>query len=396
MEMKKRQEDEERSTLSELPDDIMVEILAKIPPKFLYKTFRCVYKSWYRLISSSEFMNKTAIHHNPGIFIQSVRYFRSTTNTSFLQMDGLNFNLTNLGSSMGIIRSSCNGLVLVYEPISKEVNSLCVKNLLTGPTSLTLPNCLSGCTHKHGYHGRAPGRILHTYCGSALGFDPLTKVYKVVHINNDGYGIEVFTIGSDKTWRKVPLPWPVEKPRRGDLDKFEDMKFFWRDPVSIKGQVFHWFVDSEKYIFSMDISNEKVSKTKLPYIGKTIMKEHYDLVAKDEKLAFVYKGSESKIDVWVLNDFGRQVWSMEHSIVANWEAEKKLPQFMKLVAVASWRNGEVIMFKAIENFVWDHHDFIYLYDTKSKEMKEFKMKLQYVTKFIPHRSSLVSWRTEMD
>ncbi|MBA0603859.1 hypothetical protein Gorai_008538, partial [Gossypium raimondii] len=216
----------------------------------------------------------------------------------------------------------------------------------------------------HGYHGRAPGRILHTYCGSALGFDPLTKVYKVVHINNDGYGIEVFTIGSDKTWRKVPLPWPVEKP--------------------------------QKYIFSMDISNEKVSKTKLPYIGKTIMKEHYDLVAMDEKLAFVYKGSESKIDVWVLNDFGRQVWSMEHSIVANWEAEKKLPQFMKLVAVASWRNGEVIMFKAIENFVWDHHDFIYLYDTKSKEMKEFKMKLQYVTKFIPHRSSLVSWRTEMD
>ncbi|MBA0625489.1 hypothetical protein Godav_010679 [Gossypium davidsonii] len=371
--MKKRQEDEERSTLSELPDDIMVEILAKIPPKFLYKTFRCVYKSWYRLISSTEFMNKTAIHHNPGIFIQSVRYFRSTTNTSFLQMDGLNFNLTNLGSSMGIIRSSCNG-----------------------PTSLTLPNCLSGCTHKHGYHGRAPGRILHTYCGSALGFDPLTKVYKVVHINNDGYGIEVFTIGSDKTWRKVPLPWPVEKPLRGDLDKFEDMKFFWRDPVSIKGQVFHWFVDSEKYIFSMDISNEKVSKTKLPYIGKTIMKEHYDLVAMDEKLAFVYKGSESKIDVWVLDDFGRQVWSMEHSIVANWEEEKKLPQFMTLVAVATWRNGEVIMFKAIENFVWDHHDFIYLYDTKSKEMKEFKMKLQYVTKFIPHRSSLVSWRTEMD
>lgn len=86
-----------------------------------------------------------------------------------------------------------------------------------------------------------------------------------------------------------------------------------------------------------------------------------------------------QIDVWVLKDFDSQVWSKEHSIIAmstNYtpfrassgptkkvkdhsdggeekkvddaslsrkEKKTKLPNFLKLAAVATLRNGEVIM-----------------------------------------------------
>ena len=46
------------------------------------------------------------------------------------------------------------------------------------------------------------------------------------------------------------------------------------------------------------------------------MKYKYELLEMDGKLSFVYKASKFQIDVWVLKDFARQVWSNEHNIIA--------------------------------------------------------------------------------
>ncbi|XWS67191.1 hypothetical protein CRYUN_Cryun05aG0266500 [Craigia yunnanensis] len=418
----KNGEEHEEGTLPELPEHIFIEILAKIPPKFLYETFRYVCKAWYTLICNSEFIDKNALHHKHGILIQVPKWPYRLDNkrfkTSFLQMDEkeLDFNLTNFGPSrMGLIRSSCNGLILVSEPREKT-SVLCVKNFLTG-SALTLPSCPSGCKHGYGV------------CGSALGFNPITKEYKVVHMYADGYGFEMFTIGSDDEWRRIPGPFKEASERPFNIEQFR-----WSDPVSIERQVLHWFVDSEKYIISMNIRDEKVSKTNLPDFGRRIIKHKYELLEMDGKLSFVYKASKYRIDVWVLKDFGRQVWSKEHSIIAkstnyitlrassgptkkdkdqsegggqkdddnetndaslNREEKKdKLPDFAKLAAVATLRNGEVIMLKHKKNS--GHHDLMYLYDFKHEEMRKFKMKMKEGQKFIPHRSSLVSWRTQSE
>ena len=127
----KNREEHEEGTLPELPEHLFIEILAKVPPKFLYETFRYVCKAWYTLICNSEFIDKNALHHKHGILIQvpKCRLDTKWCKTSFLQMDEkeFDFNLANFGPSrMGLIRSSCNGLILVSEPREKT-SMLCVK-----------------------------------------------------------------------------------------------------------------------------------------------------------------------------------------------------------------------------------------------------------------------------
>ncbi|OMO97431.1 hypothetical protein COLO4_14611 [Corchorus olitorius] len=416
--LKNREEHEEQvRTLPKLPEHIFIEILSKIPPKILRDTFMLVCKSWYRLIRSFEFIEKNAVYHKPGIivnFLVAPNYYTEFPycKAKFLQIDEKEFDIkvTNLGKArrMGYIRSSCNGLILVTEPRPRTKSSaLCVKNMLTGSVLTDLPSCPSGCLHSY------------DECGAGLGFNPLTKQYKVVHIYSDGYGFEIFTIGSDKEWRKLPTPFEESYERPYDMD------FRWEEPVLINGHVFHWSFESDEYIISMDLRDEKIRKTNLPVYMSKIKKKDYELVEMGGKLSFVYRVSSSRIDVWVLTDFGKQVWSKQHRIIAestnfltlgsssamveeegngdggeiseNREEEKKkdkLPDFLKLFVVATLRNGEVIVFRRFRNP--GNNDPIYLYDMKTGEMRKFKMKMKDGTGFIPHRSSLVSWTTESE
>ncbi|XP_021289704.1 putative F-box protein At5g62060 [Herrania umbratica] len=400
----------------ELPKHIIVYILAKVPSEVLYNTLRFVCKEWHRLISSSEFTYENVVHQKPGLLIQVPRWPWTVDNTwwktSFLQIDEneFDFTLTNYSThSTNLSKSNCNGLVL--ESKTEEGTSMpCVKNILTGSV-LTLPSCPSGCRHEY------------LTCGFALGFNPGTKEYKVVHVYADSYGFELFTIGSDHKWRRIPGPF-------GDLNErpFDVERFSWSDPESIGGQVLHWFVESDTYIISMDLSDEKLRRTNLPDVGRSIMKYEYDLVEMNGELCFVYKVSKFQIDFWVLKDFDRQVWSKEHSIIAMstnytpWlasseltkkdkdqshggkqkkvddaslnrkEKKAKLPNFLKLEALATLRNGEVIVLMDKQNSI--HANIMYLYDLKRKEMRQFRIKMKKGTAFQPHRSSLVSLGTD--
>ncbi|OMO72397.1 hypothetical protein COLO4_27629 [Corchorus olitorius] len=385
--LKKYREEHEERILPELPEHIFIEILSKIPPKFLRNTFSLVCKAWYRLIRSLEFMEKiNAVQHKPGIIVS----FLVTPNcyiefpyckAKLLQIDEKEFDikLTNFGPTrMGYIRSSCNGLILVSEP---RPSTLCVRNMLTGSV-LTLPACPSGCLHSF------------DECGAGLGFNPVTKEYKVVHIYSDGYGFEIFTIGSDKEWRQIPGPFKESYERPYDINHFR-----WGDVDIINGHVFHWIVESDEYFISMDIRDEKLRKTKLPNLRSKIKKMDYEFVEIDGKLSFVYRASSTQIDVWVLTDFGKQKISKvmvqgEEEQNGSEERKDKLPDFLKLFVVATLRNGEVIVLSRIRNP--GNNESIYLYDMKTREMRKFKMKIKDGTRFIPHTSSLVSWTTEMD
>ncbi|EOY07303.1 Uncharacterized protein TCM_021769 [Theobroma cacao] len=400
--------------LPELPEHIIVDILAKVPSEVLYNTFRFVCKAWYRLISSSEFTHENAVHQKPGLLIQVPRRHCDIEGTwwktTLLQIDEneFDFTLTNFSThSMKLIRSSCSGLVL--GKTEEGTSMLCVKNILTGSV-LTLPSCPSGCKH------------LNPDCGLALGFNPGTKEYKVVHVYADSYGFELFTIGSDHKWRRIPGPFEDLNERPFDVERFR-----WSDPESIGGQVLHWFVESDTYIISMDLRDEKFRRTNLPDVGRSVMKYEYDLVEMNGELCFVYKLSGFQIDLWVLKDFDRQVWSKEHSIIAmsiNYtpsgassgltkkdkdqshggkqkkvddasvyrkEKKAKLPNFLKLEALATLRNGEVIVLMDKQNSI--HANIMYLYDLKHEEMRQFRIKMKKGTSFQPHRSGLV-WSKE--
>lgn len=164
-------------TLTELPEDVIFEIIAKIPPKFLHETLSFVNKAWYKLICSSEFIDKNASHHKPGILIQVPKYRNNLDKngwkTTFLKMvdkQELEFSLTN-SSHLEWDRSGPAATIwsiLRSEPTQQKTSILCVKNSLTISDVLTLPNCPSGCKHWYGIWGCAP-RIQPYYKGVQSG-----------------------------------------------------------------------------------------------------------------------------------------------------------------------------------------------------------------------------------
>ncbi|GLT89472.1 hypothetical protein SLE2022_074510 [Rubroshorea leprosula] len=412
--LKKKMEEGKYNVLPDLPEHVIAEILVKIPPECLNEKFRYICKSWNRLISSPEFIRRIKIHRNPEFLIQAGMRYK--TSLLIVDEERLHFQLRNIDyPHMGQIRSSCNGLILV-DNNSPLLGVFSVRNIVNGSV-INLPRCPSGC-----YHGT---------CGVALGYVPCSKQYKVVHMYADGFGFEIFAffidnktfsfMSPDNTWKRIPGPFnaPCERP-------FNIEQFTWSDPVLIGGQVMHWFVDSDKYIISMDISDEKVSKTNLPNWGKQINRLKYDLVEIDGKLSFMYRYNSCIIDIWILKDFAKQVWSKEHSINASAtkftglstdslihrkksntlpdteevqredtltgseEKNDKLPAFQKLVLVASLRNGEVLVFKHQTKSGVD--DRVYVYDMKLQELKKLQKKIKSEPRFIPYRSSCISWK----
>ncbi|KAM3264572.1 hypothetical protein T459_23143 [Capsicum annuum] len=105
------------------------------------------------------------------------------------------------------------------------------------------------------------------------------------------------------------------------------------------------------------------------------------------------------MDIWILEDFHGQVWSKKHTIVAELTnyicpsksarpTEKTMPELGKLVAVASARNGEVLILKHQKN----RNSKEYLYDTKSRVMKMFGISIKHLESFVPHKDSLFSMK----
>ncbi|KAH7867432.1 hypothetical protein Vadar_033304 [Vaccinium darrowii] len=365
-----------------LPEAIVFDILVKVAARHLREDVRLVCKAWKGMISTSYFISENAIKAKPIVLMQGITSFdpqRFIVKEMVLAEQQLHYWLRDFGLGRFVrIRSSCNGLLLVND--AKRVGLLQVINLVT-KCSVTLPKCPSGCPHKR--------------CGVALGFDSRTQKYKVVHVYAESFGFEIFTLaGSDKEWKRVCGPWKDSYDRPFDID------FRWSDPILTNERFMHWYVSSDDYFISMDVSEEKFFKIWLPPgCGKA---HKYGLMEFGGNLALAHNVSATQIDIWSLGDFQRQDWFKKHSILADLtkystsndssssctKQENGFPNLKKLVPFGSIRNGEVLVFNrnCSGTNLWS-----YLYETKRREMKKFKMRIKNLQRLIPHKSTLCHW-----
>ena len=374
---------QKQNPLLNFPELVIYNIIIKIPAEYLQK-YMCVCKLWHEIISTKKFIAQNFIHNITELLIVVKTYLHLKAISLRMDEKELDFKLEKLdfaGMRMRCIRSSCNGLVLTHDP--KIEGKLNVINFLT-KYMVKLPRCP------------------YKKCGVALGFSLSTKEYKVVHMYANGFGYEIFTlVCSDNKWKCIPGPFKVPFEQLFNFNRFH-----WSDPVSIHGQVLHWYVSSKEYVISMDVNDETPRKTYLPTLGEEIDRKIYSLLEMGGYLSIVYNVSNIQIDVWILKDFAAQVWFKKLSILAKSinfttlkipslpnKCKHSLPDFRKLVALSSLSNGEVIMFKHKTN---TNYGCIYLYDIKHMELKRFALKIRGQSKVMPHRSNLICWKTKSE
>ena len=363
------------STLSDLPDGILFNILVKIPPKDIHKYVMRVCKSWKEIVSESFFIEKNFMESKTELVIQSGLGRRMKTKLIEIRKE-FECESREVGlSKLSKIHSSCDGFLLMSEPGNNGM--LQIINPAT-KFCLNIPRCPSHCQHKA--------------CSAALAFDSSTKQYKVVHVVTDSYGFEIFNVSSDDDelhWERVSSPWEDLNDR-----PFNPINFHWKNPVSINGRILHWYVDSAEYFITMQVKEEKFSRTYLPERVKQVNKtKNYALVELDGFLSFINCDSEKTMNVWVMEDFQRKVWFKKHKIVAELtnyicpykssrQDERRMPRFWNLVAVAGVRNGEVLILEHKKN------SSVFIYDTKSKVMKPVSSNMKKLESFVPHKDGL--------
>lgn len=215
----------------------------------------------------------------------------------------------------------------------------------------------------------------------------------MVHVVTDSYGFEICNLSDaaddESCWKRISGPWEV------DLDDrpFNPLNFRWKNPVSINGHVLYWYVDSSKYIISMQVNEAKFSRTYFPRLVPVEVIKRYELVELGGILSFVYCDSDIRMDVWILEG---QCWSKKHSIVAesiNYispknvksleKYETSMPDIGKLVPIGGVRNDGVSILK-------HKNSNIYVYDTNTRVMKKVSINMKNIGTFIPYKDGLFS------
>ncbi|OMO97514.1 hypothetical protein COLO4_14578 [Corchorus olitorius] len=231
-----------------LPNDLIMEILPRLPVKSLGR-FRCVCKHWHSFITKPEFATNLVIQAQETSNDHKFVYFRYTLYQVNLDTHcdkGTKFSI-NLSSAKEIALPSENSLKL-HTTIIGSCNGLIF--LCYGRENFYLLNPLTGESRHLFYFSPHGGIKLKTKL--AFGYDSSTKDYKIIRFQPDEpYSLRVFSL-KNNSWR-----WP--KPDIQDTPNQLIPDLLTRDQAVQVGGFLHWQVVGRNpdRVLTFDLAQEK-------------------------------------------------------------------------------------------------------------------------------------------
>ncbi|KAL3624444.1 hypothetical protein CASFOL_031112 [Castilleja foliolosa] len=229
-----------KTNINSLPDEIVFDILVKIPAQDIYSTVRPVCLKWYRMIHTHNFVN-THLHRSTyGLLIQNRSSPPFTLTFMALSRQG-RVELTTLNYDPGftIWCNSCNGLILETERDDKY--TLYISNPAT-MQRLSLP--------------RSPIPLFGIcFLFSVIAYASLSMKYKVVRAcpRVNQWRVAILTVGADESWR------PVNTQHLS----LEAKKLLIFHPFTTEGFV-HWVNRGNLYVLTLNMETEIITEYLVP------------------------------------------------------------------------------------------------------------------------------------
>ncbi|KAK9285776.1 hypothetical protein L1049_024977 [Liquidambar formosana] len=345
----KRNKSMEGPTMPNLPNEIVFDILSRLPVRSLLR-FRCVCKSWNALISDPHFvkthLNRATTSDNNTYqqsqrililseTVQSMDFETSSGDPSVVELDSLSkiskCSLFIAGSCNGLVCLECNQDIFLCNPATREYRKL--------PTPGHCPTIL-------------------TFYG--FGYDSSIDDYKMIRIipNNMNYlGISSADVLTLKTnsWRRIS-DWPW----RG----FPDMGVF------VNGAL-HWLANDANYvdylIASFDLAGEKFKEVEKPNLGDE--KSNFTIGVLGGCLCvfhYHHENGSKASTIWVLKQYGvKESWTKTITI-PHFGVPKCLNYFVPLCIT---KNGELLM-RVNGNKLYEA--YLVMYNPIEKTLKIFR------------------------
>ncbi|KAK6120563.1 hypothetical protein DH2020_045694 [Rehmannia glutinosa] len=189
----------DKTNIDSLPDDILFDILLRIPAQDIYNSTRLVCRKWYHMIHAHNFINAHLHHSTCGLLIQNLRNITSYPNFVAMRQGRIEISKLSYKSNHRFL-SSCNGLVLELDDLNR--NALYITNPTTKQRS-ALPTFFADTTFD---------RAVIAYAATSMKYK-VVRTFYLTNGNTDqleqGY-VEIayaaiLTVGVDKSWRCVNI-----------------------------------------------------------------------------------------------------------------------------------------------------------------------------------------------
>ena len=304
----------QRRTNHDLPEEIVLEILAKQPVKSLLR-FRCVCKRWYSSMANPSFISThlSNNHHNQGLVIHLAKNTRIPSSgrldsqfctlardRTFETISKFPIPFT-FRSWFLVLAGSCNGILCFSDYMTPGCNAVYLWN----PSIRMFKRLPYTCSTQ----------LRKVALG--FGYDSQTNDYKVVKFSwtiaepMPPPEVEVYSLSSD-SWKRIELgiSWRPDVVSRN----FNITLTF---PV-VSGHL-HWMIEmieegdeqeerSTAMILSFDLNSEKFKELPLPDEEGSCFKK--GLTSFKEKLALIKFGSGVQphsmlsCSIWVMREYG--------------------------------------------------------------------------------------------
>ncbi|KAG7535206.1 F-box associated domain type 3, partial [Arabidopsis thaliana x Arabidopsis arenosa] len=350
----------------EIPLDLLIEILTKLPAKSLMR-FMCVSKLWFSLIRSRYFSNRyltvASPPQPPRLYMSLVDHIQcnsmevcynpresvllSLSSSSSTDAKSFHQDLTMPGMggrNMMILR----GLILYI---------VCRKACIYNPTTkqcVTLPAVQSNIFAQEDYHKS----VLYF-----LGHDPVLDQYKVVctvavsskrfkRITSEHW---VFVLEPGGSWKRIEFDQPHCPTRLGLC--INGVIYFLASACMSGDILVSFDVMSEefKWIQGPPVASAFMPMGFIEYCGKPSVFDHSHLKRK------------GSVDLWVLEDAGK--WSKKSLVLQPCQmhlVDKKLSYKVK----GTTRNGEIIL----APFLLRSPYYVLYYDPKKNDLRKVRIR----------------------
>ncbi|KQK04973.1 F-box protein At5g49610 isoform X1 [Brachypodium distachyon] len=361
-----------------LPDDLILEVLLRLPVKSILR-FRAVCRSWAALFSSKDFLSlymatSKPVPAPPKLLVVSPTARLDSTavyscSPSCPRYDLLfNFDCVGHDSVEVVMPKPCCGLNLLHDA---DLPAFFVFNAATRAVQRLPP---------YSFRGRQSS--------AGLGFDARTREYKVVRLilgyfpDNDSTKCEVYTPGAD-CWRPaaggLPFSWTqfaASAVTHSEMNKIP--------PVFANGFL-HWLINPcltvrrpRAAVITFSVAEETFGCVRSPpfwtsevHLLSWSQSEGEHLVEMENQLCIVRDlrnriPLRSTLEIWRLLDYSSGDWSLMHRIDLFGHVERILrePQVVRVIgSVGNCGSGKKIIIATSEHKVYDKFQKkLYTYD----------------------------------
>ncbi|CAM8915225.1 unnamed protein product [Rhodiola kirilowii] len=312
-------ESEEERELPELPHDVIVDILSRLPCKSLVK-FRCVSKLWNSLIRSHKFA-KLQFSRSIGDTSRQCVLLRPEPfcSINYEDLDEFfedRFELINQEDVPPLVAGvdidndadligECNGL-LCFMLMKRDQKSFLLWNPTTRECKEVRKNDVAnlvdvGCMFDFDIRTTSDTKDRADIYG--FGYDSISDDYKIVRLMSDlprtkVVDVEIYMVGR-RTWRKI------EHPVSGMICIFRND--FRVDNCAFLNGACHWFTykfaTNDTAILRFDLGKEELEELTLPpYLSKSDFIS--EVLVLGGKLVLPNKINNIEMDIWIMNEYG--------------------------------------------------------------------------------------------